>query len=92
MANQLAAINLLPPAAALPPELAPEAADSYLTDESRLRGRAERLFFPSSEAISILWEYPQVGQETSNKCPSSFSPISCLRHGKKNFSSSAGIK
>jgi len=50
MTNQLKAINLLPAAAALPPELAPEAAESYLTDESRLHGRAERLFFPSSEA------------------------------------------
>lgn len=50
MTHQLTAFNLAPPIAALPPELAPEAADSYLTDESRLRGRAERLFFPSSEA------------------------------------------
>jgi len=48
MTNQLTAIE--PAHTALPPELAPEAADSYLTDESRLRGRAERLFFPSSEA------------------------------------------
>ncbi len=43
-------MNLPTPAAALPPELAPETADSYLTDESRLHGHAERLFFPSSEA------------------------------------------
>ncbi|MBU4211035.1 MAG: FAD-binding oxidoreductase [Verrucomicrobia bacterium] len=50
MTHQLTAINILSSAAALPAELAPEAADSYLTDESRLRGRAERLFFPSSEA------------------------------------------
>ena len=34
----------------LPADRAPETEDSYLTDESRLRGSAERLFFPSSEA------------------------------------------
>ncbi|MFA5043869.1 MAG: FAD-binding oxidoreductase [Kiritimatiellia bacterium] len=50
MTNQLTAINFSSSAAALPPELAPEAGTSYLTDESRLRGRADRLFFPSSEA------------------------------------------
>jgi len=50
MANQLTAINLPPSAVVLPPELAPAAAESYLTDESRLRGCAERFFLPSSEA------------------------------------------
>lgn len=34
---------------ALPPETAPESAASYLTDESRLVGRAERLYFPRTE-------------------------------------------
>lgn len=50
MNNQLAAINLPPAALVLPPELAPTAAESYLTDESRLRGSATRFFFPSAEA------------------------------------------
>jgi len=64
MTNQLTALNLSPSAAALPPELAPEAAESYLTDESRLRGRAERLFFPSSEAevAAVLKAAADAGQ------------------------------
>ncbi|MDD5676919.1 MAG: FAD-binding oxidoreductase [Kiritimatiellae bacterium] len=33
----------------LPPEQTPDCAASYLTDESRLGGRAERIFFPRTE-------------------------------------------
>lgn len=55
MTNQLTAFNLLS-SADLPPEITTEAAPNYLTDESRLRGCAERLFFASSEAevVAVL--------------------------------------
>ncbi|MBI2440708.1 MAG: FAD-binding oxidoreductase, partial [Lentisphaerae bacterium] len=56
MTHQLTVINLPSLAAALPAERAPEPADNYLTDESRLRGRAQRVFFPAAEAevIAVL--------------------------------------
>lgn len=45
-----------PAQAALPPEIAVAGAENYLTDESRLRGKASRLFLPSSEeeVVAVL--------------------------------------
>ncbi|MBU4247111.1 MAG: hypothetical protein KKD14_01945 [Verrucomicrobia bacterium] len=37
-----------------PPAQSPDSAASYLTDESRLCGRAERLFFPRTESDLIV--------------------------------------
>ena len=48
MIARLVAIN--PKGGDLPRELAQDAGAAYLTDESRLCGRAERIFFPRSEA------------------------------------------
>jgi D-lactate dehydrogenase (cytochrome) len=47
----------------LPPEQTPDSAASYLTDESRLGGRAERIFFPRTEPelVAVLRAADQAG-------------------------------
>ncbi len=47
--SHLLPVRAVRPAAALPPERSPGDAADYLTDESRLRGAAARLFFPRAE-------------------------------------------
>ncbi len=51
MSGRLTAIQIDDAGAAgtLPPAQSPDSATSYLTDESRLSGRAERIYFPRTE-------------------------------------------